>query len=106
MVWTDLLDYGRSQLQTRSDKLHVEGGEKAAAAGNDLWHSNCTVLHGYGGCVGEIKLWNYSCQPAGQSDGTVLIGAGVGGCALCTICGMFNLAKLHEALCCNHIVAT
>lgn len=31
--------------RNRSDKLHIEGGEKAAAAaaGSDLWHSNCTV---------------------------------------------------------------
>lgn len=28
---------------TRSDKLHIKGGENAAAAaGSDLWHSNCT----------------------------------------------------------------
>lgn len=34
MVWADLLDYVRSLLvnvRTRSDKLHSEGGEKAAA---------------------------------------------------------------------------
>lgn len=48
MVWADLLDYGRSlqvNVRTRSDKLHSEGGEKAAAvaAGSDLWHSNCAV---------------------------------------------------------------
>lgn len=68
--------------RSRSDKLQTEGGEKAAAAGGDLWHSKCTVkcsLHGYGGSDRGIKLWIYSCLPAGQSDGTVRTGAGVDG---------------------------
>lgn len=50
-VWIDLLDYGQSLLhpgQTNS----MSGGGEAAAAGIDLWHSNCT----YGGCDGEVEL--------------------------------------------------
>lgn len=89
------------------------GGVEAAAAGNDLWHSNCTVemLCGYGGHDGGIKLWIYSCQPAGQSDGTVPIAAvRAGVCALApclfTVCGMFNPTKLHGAFCCNHAMVT
>lgn len=70
----DLMDYRQSLLepgQTNCILGDVVGG---AAAGSDLWHSNYSeMLHGYGGSDREVKLWIYSCSPAGHSDGTVLV---------------------------------
>lgn len=91
--------------RSRSDKLQTEGGEKAAAAaGGDLWHSHCTVkcsLHGHGGSDRGIKLWIYSCLPAGQRDGTVRTGAGVNGGCVCALtvclCTVFESYKAIQS---------
>lgn len=46
MVCADRLDHRRSLLEPGQTNCISRGGENAAAAaGSDLWHSNCTVKY-------------------------------------------------------------